>query len=144
MTKTTLANTKDIKRKWHIKDADGQILGRLATEVARLLTGKYKPDWTPHIDTGDFVIITNAAKIKVTGAKLDQKKYHHYSGYPGGISEISLRKLLDERPTAVFHKAVFGMLPKNKLRRSYMNRLKIYSGAEHPHQAQAPSKKESE
>jgi large subunit ribosomal protein L13 len=119
-------------------DADGQTLGRLATQIADTLRGKRKPQYTPHVDTGDFVIVVNAEKIVTTGAKLDQKRYYRHSGYPGGLSSRSLREQLERRPTEVIRSAVKGMLPKNKLGSRQLTKLKIYAGPDHPHGPQNP------
>jgi large subunit ribosomal protein L13 len=119
-------------------DADGKTLGRLATAIAITLRGKHKPQYTPHIDTGDFVVVINAEKIAVTGQKLDQKLYHRHSGYPGGLRTRTLREQLDRQPTEVLRKAVKGMLPRNRLSRAQITKLKIYAGPVHPHEAQAP------
>jgi large subunit ribosomal protein L13 len=136
--KTYTAKKGEIAREWYLVDADGQTLGRLATRIADTLRGKGKPQYTPHVDTGDFVIVVNAEKIHVTGNKLDQKRYYRHSGYPGGLRSRTLREQLDRRPTEVLRTAVKGMLPKNRLARQQLNKLKIYAGAEHPHEAQAP------
>jgi large subunit ribosomal protein L13 len=136
--KTYTAKKGEIAREWYLVDADGQTLGRLATRIADALRGKGKPQYTPHVDTGDFVIVVNADKIRVTGNKLDQKRYYRHSGYPGGLRSRTLREQLDRRPTEVLRTAVKGMLPKNRLARQQINKLKIYAGPEHPHEAQAP------
>ena len=136
--KTYSAKPGEIVRQWYVVDADGQTLGRLATRIADTLRGKGKPQYTPHTDTGDFVVIVNAEKIAVTGKKLDQKMYHRHSGYPGGLTSRTLREQLDRRPTDVLRKAVKGMLPKNKLASAQLLKLKIYAGPDHPHEAQAP------
>jgi large subunit ribosomal protein L13 len=136
--KTYTAKKGEIAREWYIVDADGQTLGRLATRIADTLRGKGKPQYTPHVDTGDFVIVVNAEKIHVTGNKLDQKRYYRHSGYPGGLRSRTLREQLDRRPTEVLRAAVKGMLPRNRLARQQINKLKIYAGPEHPHEAQAP------
>jgi large subunit ribosomal protein L13 len=136
--KTYTAKKGEIAREWYIVDADGQTLGRLATQIADTLRGKGKPQYTPHVDTGDFVIVVNAEKIQVTGNKLDQKRYYRHSGYPGGLRSRTLREQLDRRPTEVLRTAVKGMLPKNRLARQQITKLKIYAGPEHPHEAQAP------
>src|SRR4051794_2197153 len=128
----------EIAREWYVVDAEGQTLGRLATRIADTLRGKGKPAYTPHVDTGDFVIVVNAEKIHVTGNKLDQKIYYHHSGYPGGLRERTLREQLDRRPEEVLRKAVKGMLPKNKLANAQITKLKIYAGPDHPHAAQSP------
>jgi large subunit ribosomal protein L13 len=136
--KTYSAKPGEIDREWYIVDAEGQTLGRLATQIADRLRGKGKPQYTPHIDTGDFVVVINAEKVAVTGKKLDDKKYYKHSGYPGGLRTRTLREQLNRRPTEVLRLAVKGMLPRNKLSRAQLTKLKIYAGAEHPHEAQAP------
>ena len=136
--KTYSAKPGEITRDWYLVDADGQTLGRLATLIADTLRGKRKPVFTPHVDTGDFVVVVNAEKIAVTGNKLDQKRYYRHSGFPGGIKSRTLREQLDRRPTEVLRTAVKGMLPRNRLSRAQLNKLKIYAGPEHPHDAQAP------
>ncbi len=136
--KTYSAKKSDIQREWFVVDAAGQNLGRLATRIATLLRGKHKPIFTPSMDTGDFVIVVNADKIAVTGRKLDQKMYYRYSGYPGGLTETSLRRMLETHPTRVVEFAVRGMLPKNRLGRAMLKKLKVYAGATHPHEAQQP------
>jgi large subunit ribosomal protein L13 len=136
--KTYSAKKGEVAREWYIVDAGGQTLGRLATRIAHTLRGKGKPQFTPHVDTGDFVIVVNAEKIRVTGNKLDQKRYYRHSGYPGGLRSRTLREQLDRRPTEVLRTAVKGMLPKNRLARQQITKLKIYAGPEHPHEAQAP------
>jgi large subunit ribosomal protein L13 len=136
--KTWNAKTHEIERRWYVVDAEGQTLGRLATRIADTLRGKRKPEYTPHIDTGDFVVVVNADKIAVTGKKLEQKIYYRHSGYPGGLRERTLREELDRRPTEVLRKAVKGMLPRNRLARQQITKLKIYAGPEHPHVAQNP------
>jgi large subunit ribosomal protein L13 len=136
--KTYSAKPAEITREWYLVDADGKTLGRLATQIADTLRGKRKPIYTPHVDTGDFVVVVNAEKVRVTGAKLDQKMYHRHSGYPGGLKSRTLREQLDRRPTEVLRIAVKGMLPKNKLARHQITKLKIYAGPEHPHESQNP------
>jgi large subunit ribosomal protein L13 len=136
--KTWNAKPGDVTRDWYVVDADGQTLGRLATQIADTLRGKNKPQYTPHVDTGDFVVVVNAEKIAVTGQKLDQKMYHRHSGYPGGLRSRTLREQLERRPTEVIRKAVKGMLPRNRLASAQLTKLKIYAGPEHPHAAQAP------
>ena len=136
--KTYNAKPGEVERRWYVVDADGQTLGRLATRIADTLRGKDKAQYTPHVDTGDFVVVVNAEKVRVTGNKLDQKRYYRHSGYPGGLRSRTLREQLDRRPTEVIRKAVKGMLPKNRLARQQLNKLKIYAGPEHPHEAQAP------
>ena len=136
--KTYNAKPGEIERRWYVVDAEGQTLGRLATRIADALRGKGKPQYTPHVDTGDFVVVVNAEKIAVTGKKLDEKIYYRHSGYPGGLKQRTLREQLERRPTEVLRKAVKGMLPKNKLAARQLTKLKIYAGPEHPHEAQAP------
>lgn len=140
--KSYMAKPADIDRKWHIIDASGQKLGRLSSEVASILRGKHKPTYTPHLDTGDYVIIINAEKIELTGDKLQQKKYRYYTGYPGGLREIDYQTMLDKRPEKAIEIAVKGMLPHNRLGRKMFKKLKVYRGAEHPHQAQKPEVRE--
>jgi len=136
--KTWTAKPGEVERKWYLVDAEGQTLGRLATRIADTLRGKNKPEYTPHVDTGDFVIVVNAERIAVTGKKLDDKMYHRHSGYPGGLRSRTLREQLERRPTEVLRKAVKGMLPRNRLSRAQIGKLKIYAGPAHPHEAQAP------
>src|SRR5205085_7231619 len=136
--KTYSAKPGEVARDWYLVDAEGQTLGRLATRIADTLRGKGKPQYTPHVDTGDFVVVVNAEKIAVTGKKLDEKMYHRHSGYPGGLRSRTLREQLERRPTEVLRKAVKGMLPRNRLARGQLTKLKIYAGPEHPHEAQAP------
>jgi large subunit ribosomal protein L13 len=136
--KTYNAKPGEIERRWYIVDADGKNLGRLATQIADTLRGKTKPQYTPHVDTGDFVVVVNAEKIAVTGKKLDEKVYYRHSGYPGGLKQRTLREQLERRPTEVLRTAVKGMLPKNRLAARQLTKLKIYAGPEHPHEAQAP------
>jgi large subunit ribosomal protein L13 len=136
--KTYSAKPGEIAREWYLVDAEGQTLGRLATRLADVLRGKGKPQYTPHVDTGDFVVVVNAEKIAVTGNKLDDKMYYRHSGYPGGLKERPLREQLERRPEEVLRKAVKGMLPRNRLARQQLTKLKIYAGPEHPHDAQAP------
>jgi large subunit ribosomal protein L13 len=136
--KTYNAKPGEVERRWYVVDADGQTLGRLATRIADTLRGKGKAEYTPHVDTGDFVVVVNAEKVHVTGNKLDQKRYYRHSGYPGGLRSRTLREQLDRRPTEVIRKAVKGMLPKNRLARQQLNKLKVYAGPDHPHEAQAP------
>lgn len=140
--KTYMAKPLEVERKWYVIDASGQTLGRLASEVASILRGKHKPTYTPHVDTGDFVIVINADKIVLTGNKLDQKKYRRHSGYPGGLKEMTYRNLLDKRPEKAIEVAVKGMLPHNRLGRKMFTKLKVYRGSEHPHQAQKPEVRE--
>jgi large subunit ribosomal protein L13 len=136
--RTSNAKPGEITRDWYVVDADGKTLGRLATSIADTLRGKNKPQFTPHVDTGDFVVVVNAEKIAVTGKKLDEKIYYRHSGYPGGLRQRTLREQLERRPTEVLRKAVRGMLPRNRLARQQITKLKIYAGPEHPHEAQAP------
>ena len=136
--RTFTAKTKDIEREWFVVDAEGQTLGRLASRIAPILRGKHKPIYTPHMDCGDYVIVINADKVRVTGRKLDQKMYYRHSGYPGGLKSISLRDQLAQHPERVIEAAVKGMLPKNKLGRRMFKKLKVYTGDSHPHQAQQP------
>jgi large subunit ribosomal protein L13 len=136
--KTFVTKKEDVQREWFVVDATGQTLGRLATRVARMLRGKHKPIYSPSIDTGDYVIVVNAEKIHVTGRKLDQKVYYRHTGYPGGLKEITLRNLLQKHPTRVVEHAVRGMLPKNRLGRRMIKKLKVYAGPNHPHEAQQP------
>src|SRR5437762_3766639 len=136
--KTYNAKPGEIARDWYVVDADGQSLGRLATEIADTLRGKTKPAYTPHVDTGDFVVVVNAEKVRVTGKKLEQKIYYRHSGYPGGLRERTLAEQLARRPEEVIRKAVKGMLPKNKLASAQLRKLKVYAGPEHPHSAQNP------
>jgi large subunit ribosomal protein L13 len=142
--KTYSAKPGEITREWYLVDADGQTLGRLATLIADTLRGKRKPQFTPHVDTGDFVVVVNAEKIQVTGQKLDQKRYYRHSGYPGGLRSRTLREQLERRPTEVLRTAVKGMLPKNRLARHQLTKLKIYAGPEHPHESQNPQPLEME
>ncbi len=138
MNKTYSTKPTDIKRKWFVVDAQGKTLGRLATRVATVLVGKHKPEFAPHMDVGDFVIVVNADKLHVTGRKLDQKKYYRHSGYPGGLTEITLRDQLVRYPTRAVELAVRGMLPKNRLGRKMLRKLKVYASPEHPHGPQKP------
>jgi large subunit ribosomal protein L13 len=136
--RTYTTKPEDIKREWFVIDATGMTLGRLATQIATVLKGKHKPIYSPHLDTGDFVIVVNAHKVRVTGRKLDQKIYYRHSGYPGGLKEISLRDQLTRHPDRVIRLAVRGMLPKNRLGRQMIKKLKIYATPGHPHEAQQP------
>jgi len=138
MQKTWNAKPGEVTRRWYVVDAEGKTLGRLATRIADTLRGKDKPEYTPHVDTGDFVVVVNAEKIAVTGKKMDEKMYRRHSGYPGGLRERPLRDELARRPTEVLRKAVKGMMPRNRLSRAQIGKLKIYAGPEHPHEAQAP------
>lgn len=136
--RTFTEKTAEIERDWFVIDAQDQTLGRLASKIAPILRGKHKPSFTPHLDCGDYVIVVNAEKIRVTGRKLDQKYYHRHSGYPGGLTSISLRDQLDKHPERVLQSAVRGMLPKNRLGRRVIKKLKVYAGDSHPHSAQQP------
>ena len=136
--KTYAVKASEIERQWWVVDASDQTLGRLATRIATLLEGKHKPIYSPHIDTGDHVVVVNAGKVKVTGNKLIQKRYYRHSGYPGGLKEESLQALLARKPELVIERAVKGMLPQNRLGRAMIKKLKVYGGSDHPHQAQQP------
>ena len=136
--RTFSAKPYEVEREWVVVDAKDQILGRLATRVATILRGKHKPIYTPHVDCGDYVIVVNAEKVRVTGRKLDQKMYYRHSGYPGGLRQIDLRRQLQLHPERVVEAAVRGMLPKNRLGRKLFKKLKVYAGPTHPHQAQQP------
>jgi len=137
-TKTFVTTPADVVRQWWVVDAEGQTLGRLATKIAMVLRGKHKPTYSPHIDTGDYVIVVNCDKLVVSGNRLDDKKYFHYSGFHGGMKEITLRRQLEKHPERVIEAAVKGMLPDGPLGRHMLDKLKIYAGAEHTHQAQNP------
>jgi large subunit ribosomal protein L13 len=136
--KTYQAKKEELEYKWYLVNADGKVLGRLATELAKILKGKNKPTYTPHVDTGDFVIVVNAGKVTLTGKKMKDKIYYHHTGYPGGIKEMNAEKLLAKKPTEMIRMAVRGMLPKNSLGRQMLRKLKIYGGPNHPHDAQKP------
>ena len=136
--KTFSAKPETVKRDWYVVDATDKVLGRLSTEVARRLRGKHKPEYTPHVDTGDYIIVINAEKIRVTGNKETDKMYHHHTGFPGGIKSVSFDKLMDKAPTRAVEAAVKGMMPKNKLAKAMLGKLKVYAGSEHPHTAQQP------
>jgi large subunit ribosomal protein L13 len=138
MMKTYITPPGDIERKWYVIDAKDKVLGRLATEIASRLRGKHKPTFSPFMDNGDFIIVTNAAYVQLTGAKWDDKKYYHHTGYMGGLKETSARELLTKHPTDLVFNAVKGMLPKNKLGRAQLKKLKVYAQADHPHAAQLP------
>lgn len=142
--KTFSAKAHEVKRDWCLIDGENKVLGRLATEIARRLRGKHKAEYTPHVDTGDYVIITNAEKVVVTGSKFKDKTYYHHTGFPGGIKSITFDKLQEKNPARIIEIAVKGMLPKNSLGREMYRKLKIYTGAEHPHAAQQPIKLEIE
>lgn len=137
---TISAKNTDFDRQWYVIDAEDQILGRLATQIADILRGKNKPSFTPHVDCGDYVIVINADKVKLTGKKLDQKMYTTHSGYLGGLKETPYRVVMEKHPERAIEHAVKGMLPKNKLQKVFMNKLKVYAGEEHPHEAQQPIK----
>jgi len=136
--KTYQAKKEELEHQWYLVNADGKILGRLATKLADLLRGKNKPTYTPHLDTGDFVVVVNAGKVTLTGKKMKDKIYYHHTGYPGGIKEMSAEKLLAKKPTEMIRMAVKGMLPKNSLGRQVLRKLKVYAGPDHPHEAQKP------
>jgi large subunit ribosomal protein L13 len=136
--KTYVPKKEQLEKKWWLVNAEGKVLGRLATEVAVLLRGKRKPEFVDFLDSGDFVIVINAEKVKVTGKKMEQKKYYSHSGYPGGIKEKSYKELLENKPEEIIKKAVWGMIPKNKLGRAVYKKLKVYRGPHHPHEAQKP------
>ena len=136
--KTYSAKTGEVNQAWFIVDATDKTLGRLASEIAHRLRGKHKPEYTPHIDTGDYIVVVNAEKVKVTGAKSSDKMYHHHTGYPGGLKSFSFEKLIERAPERVLQRAVKGMLPRNPLGRAMFRKLKVYAGSEHPHTAQQP------
>lgn len=137
--KTSVPTTEQMKdRKWYLVDAEGKTLGRLATKIASILRGKHKPSFTPHMDMGDHVVVINAKKVRVTGAKGEQKQYYSHSGHPGNLKFVSLQEMLEKRPLKVLEKAVSGMLPKNKLRDRFLKKLHLYEDAEHQHEAQSP------
>jgi large subunit ribosomal protein L13 len=136
--KTFSAKPETVKRDWYVIDADNKVLGRLATEIARRLRGKHKPEYTPHVDTGDYIVVINAKKVAVTGNKETDKMYHHHTGYPGGLKSISLDKQRSKAPERIIEAAVRGMLPKNSLGRAMLRKLKVYAGPEHNHAAQQP------
>jgi large subunit ribosomal protein L13 len=142
MMKTFSANAATVERTWYVIDAKSQVLGRLASEIARRLRGKHKPQYTPHVDTGDYIVVVNAGMVKVTGRKATDKVYYSHSGYPGGIKSITFEKLLKKAPEQVIEKAVKGMLPKGPLGRAMFRKLKVYAGPEHKHAAQQPQKLE--
>ncbi len=135
---TPVAKMNDLKKKWYVIDLENQVLGRVASEIARVLRGKHTPQFTPSVDTGDFVIVINADKVRLTGNKLNDKFYYRHTGYPGGIRSITAGKLLEQKPEMIIQKAVRGMLPKNKLGRQMFRKLKVYTGPDHPHSAQQP------
>lgn len=136
--KSYMAKSQDIERKWYVIDAEGKVLGRLGSEIAKILRGKHKPTYTPHVDTGDYVIVINADKVVLTGKKLEQKHYRYHTGYPGGLKEIPYERMMEKNPEKAIQLAVKGMLPKNSLGRQMARKLKVYSGSEHGHEAQRP------
>lgn len=136
--KSFVAKPQEVERKWYVVDAEGKTLGRLASQVAAILRGKNKPTYTPHVDTGDFVIVINAEKVEVTGKKMDQKMYRHHTGYVGHMKEMTYKQMLEKKPEQIIELAVKGMLPKNSLGRKMIKKLKVYSGPEHKHEAQKP------
>ncbi len=136
--KSYMARPLEVERKWYVVDAEGKHLGRLATEIVRVLRGKNKPQYTPHVDVGDFVVVVNADRVAVSGRKAQQRVYRRHSGYPGGMKETSYQQMLARKPTEVLRKAVYGMMPKTRLARKQFKKLKIYAGPEHPHAAQDP------
>ncbi|GAB3310781.1 large ribosomal subunit protein uL13 [Haliea atlantica] len=136
--KTFSAKAESVSRDWYVVDADGKTLGRLASEIAHRLRGKHKPEYTPHVDTGDYIVVINAEKVRVTGAKATDKMYHRHTGYPGGLKSMSFEKLIDKAPERVLQGAVKGMLPRNPLGRAMFKKLKVYAGDQHPHTAQQP------
>jgi large subunit ribosomal protein L13 len=142
--KTFTPKADDIERRWYVVDAEGKVLGRLATEIARVVRGKHKPHFTPHLDTGDFVIVINAEKVRLTGNKLEGKIYYKHSGYTGSLKETPAGKMLEKHPERVIMHAVRGMLPKNRLGRKLLTKVKVYKGPEHPHEAQRPEPLEIE
>jgi large subunit ribosomal protein L13 len=142
LVKSYMARPLEVERRWYVVDAEGQTLGRLAAEIARVLRGKSKPQYTPHVDTGDFVVVVNAERIVVTGRKAEQKVYRRHSGYPGGLKTTSYEQLLERQTTEILRKAVKGMMPKTRLAHQQLRKLKIYAGPEHPHAAQSPQKLE--
>ncbi|HET7480996.1 MAG TPA: 50S ribosomal protein L13 [Rubrobacteraceae bacterium] len=138
MMKSYMARPQEVERKWYVVDAEGQTLGRLAAEITKVLRGKNKPQYTPHVDTGDFVVVVNADRVEVTGRKAEQKVYRRHTGYPGGLRETSYEVMMQRKPTEILRKAVWGMMPKSRLARQQFKKLKIYAGSEHPHAAQTP------
>ena len=138
LQKSTLAKKGQVDHSWFVVDADSQILGRIADKIAMILMGKHKPEYTPHVDTGDYIVVVNAEKVRVSGAKATDKMYHRHTGYPGGLKSISFEKLIDKAPERVIQGAVKGMLPRNPLGRAMFKKLKVYAGSEHPHTAQQP------
>jgi len=137
--KTQSVSKEAASHGWYVVDATGKTLGRLSTQIANRLRGKHKPEYTPHVDTGDYIVVVNAEKVRVTGKKETDKIYHHHTGYPGGIKSISLEKMREKAPERIIESAIKGMMPKNKLGRAMLSKLKVYSGDEHPHSAQQPA-----
>lgn len=133
-----MAKPNEVEKKWYVVDAEGKTLGRLASEIATILTGKHKPEYTPHVDTGDFVIVVNAEKVRLTGKKLEQNFHRYHTGYPGGLKEISFGRMLEEKPEKLVYNSVKGMLPKSRLGRKMIKKLKVYRGSTHKHEAQTP------
>ena len=140
--KSYMARPLEVERRWYVVDAEGKHLGRLAAEIAKILRGKNKPQYTPHVDVGDFVVVVNAERVRVTGKKAEQRVYRRHSGYPGGMKETSYEQMLARKPTEILRKAVYGMMPKTRLARQQFKKLKIYAGPEHPHAAQDPQRLE--
>ena len=140
--KSYMARPLEVERKWYVIDAEGKTLGRLASEIAKILRGKNKPHYTPHVDVGDFVVVVNAEKVVVTGKKAEQKVYRRHSGYPGGMKETGYERMMERRPEEILRRAVYGMMPKTRLAREQFRKLKIYAGPEHPHAAQNPQRLE--
>ena len=136
--KSFMARPLEVERRWYVVDAEGKTLGRLSTEIARVLRGKHKAQYTPHVDVGDFIVVVNADRVVVTGRKAEQKVYYRHTGYPGGLRETSYETMLERKPTEILRKAVRGMMPRTRLGRQQFSKLKIYAGPEHPHEAQAP------
>jgi large subunit ribosomal protein L13 len=136
--KTFMANSANVERKWYVVDAKGKTLGRLSSEIAKILRGKHKPTYTPHVDTGDFVIVINAEQVEVTGRKAEQKLYRRHTSYPKGLREVTFRQLMEKKPTEAIYQAVKGMLPHNSLGRAMLKKLKVYAGPDHKHEAQQP------
>ena len=136
--KSYMARPLEVERKWHLIDAEGKTLGRLASEISRILRGKHRPQYTPHVDVGDFVVVVNAEKVVLTGKKAEQKVYRRHTGYPGGLKETSYEVMTERKPTVILRKVVYGMMPKTRLGRQQLRKLKIYAGPEHPHAAQNP------
>lgn len=137
--KTVSARKESVTRSWYVVDATDKTLGRMSTEIANRLRGKHKPEFTPHVDTGDYIVVVNAEKIRVTGNKSEGKMYHHHTGYPGGIKSVNFAKMMEKAPEKTIEKAVKGMMPRNKLSRTMLSKLKVYAGSEHPHTAQQPT-----